>query len=540
MVTPQKRNVLFIMCDQLRFDYLGCYGHPTLRTPNIDALAAQGVRLTNAYVQSPVCGPSRMSTYTGRYPRSHGSTWNSFPLRVGEMGIGDHLRDLGVRTALCGKSHMVADRVGMERVGVDKGSAEAKLMEQAGFELWDRLDGVHPAKGRAPSHYNEYLRAKGAKGDSPWESWANAPEGDNGEALSAWHMAQANRPAKCPEPDSETAYTTDRAIDFMTDAGDDPWCLHLSYIKPHWPYVASAPYHDMYSAADILPAHRSEQERAEPHPFLAAFHDTRVAKVFRQPGVRERVIPVYMGLITQIDDHIGRLRAHLRETGQDKNTLIVFTSDHGDYLGDHWLGEKDLFHECSVKVPLIVMDPSEHSSATRGMVSDALVEAIDLLPTFIEYFGGEVPNHIVEGHSLMPMLRGDGRALRKFVVSEFDYSTRQARKVLDIPVSDCRTQMVFDGRYKLVNVFGFRPMLYDLATDPDEFIDLGALPESEPIVTRLLRDLLDWALRHHSRVTMSDAAIEDGFGSEARAGIFIGVWDENDEAEIHEIGHSNY
>ncbi|WP_341864233.1 alkaline phosphatase family protein [Gymnodinialimonas sp. 57CJ19] len=533
-------NILFIMCDQLRFDYLGCYGHPTQRTPNIDALAAQGVRFTNAYVQSPVCGPSRMSTYTGRYPRSHGSTWNSFPLRVGEMGIGDYLRPLGVRTALCGKSHVVPDGEGMERLGVDRTTAEAKLMEQAGFELWDRMDGVHPAKGRAPSHYNDHLRAKGMEGESPWESWANAPEGDKGEALSAWHMEHANRPAKCPEEDSETAYTTDRAMAFIDDAGDQPWCLHLSYIKPHWPYVASAPYHDMYSEADVIPAHRSEAERENAHPFLAAFHDTRVAKVFNQPGVRERVIPVYMGLITQIDDHIGRLRAHLEATEQADNTLIVFTSDHGDYLGDHWLGEKDLFHECSVKIPLIVMDPSRDSDASRGTVSDALVESIDLLPTFIEACGGEVPDHIIEGKSLKPLLAGDTTPLREFVISEFDYSTRIARKTLNMPIADCRTQMVFDGRYKLINITGFRPMLYDLHEDPDEFTDLGTHPDYAQTITRLQGHLFDWALRHHSRVTMSDAAIEADFGSEARVGIFIGVWDEADEAEIHAAGHSNY
>ncbi len=528
------------MCDQLRFDYLGCYGHPTLRTPNIDALAGQGVRFTNAYVQSPVCGPSRMSTYTGRYSRSHGSTWNSFPLRLGEMGIGDHLRPLGIRTALCGKSHVVADTAGMARAGIDPNSETGKLVAQGGFELWDRLDGVHPAKGRAPSHYNDYLRNKGMNGDSPWESWANAPEGDDGEALSAWHMTHANRPAKCPEEDSETAYTTDRAIEFIDDAGDDPWCLHLSYIKPHWPYLASAPYHDMYSADDILPVKRSEQERTDAHPFMAAIQNSRVCTVFNKSEVRERVIPVYMGLITQIDDHIGRLRDHLQAIGQDKNTLIVFTSDHGDYLGDHWLGEKDLYHDCSVKVPLIVMDPSDQSDATRGTVDDTLVEAIDLLPTFIEYCGGEVPNHIVEGHSLMPILQGEDRPLRDYIISEYDFSTRMARLDLDLPVSDCRTQMVYDGRYKLIHIEGMRPILYDLKSDPDEFNDIGADPTSEPIIARLKAHLLDWALKHHTRVTMSDAAIKAEFGSEARAGIYIGVWDDADEAEIHQVGHLNY
>lgn len=127
------KNVLFIMCDQLRFDYLGCAGHPTLQTPNIDKLAARGVRFDKAYVQSPICGPSRMSFYTGRYVRSHGSTWNKFPLRVGEMTLGDHVSKLDVRTVLCGKTHMAADTEGMKRLGINPNSAIGVHISECGF-----------------------------------------------------------------------------------------------------------------------------------------------------------------------------------------------------------------------------------------------------------------------------------------------------------------------------------------------------------------------------------------------------------------------
>ena len=114
----RAKNVLWIMCDQLRYDYLGCYGHPTLKTPNIDAMAKRGVRFTNAYVQSPICGPSRMCFYTGRYMRSHGSHWNGWPLRVGEPTLGDHLGKLGVRNVLVGKTHMAADVEGLKALGI--------------------------------------------------------------------------------------------------------------------------------------------------------------------------------------------------------------------------------------------------------------------------------------------------------------------------------------------------------------------------------------------------------------------------------------
>ena len=152
------RNVLFIMCDQLRYDYLSCAGHPYLETPNIDALAKRGVRFDWAYVQSPICGPSRMSFYTGRYPRSRGSAWNNFPLRIGEMTLGEHLDSFGVRTALCGKTHMSHDLEGMKRPGIDPKSGIGKRIAECGFEVWDRLDGLHPDGGKVPSHYNDYLR----------------------------------------------------------------------------------------------------------------------------------------------------------------------------------------------------------------------------------------------------------------------------------------------------------------------------------------------------------------------------------------------
>ena len=144
----RTKNILFIMCDQLRWDYLSCYGHPRLATPNIDALAAKGVRFTRAYVQSPVCGASRMSFYTGRYVQSHGATWNGVPLKVGEMTLGDYLRPLGVQTVLVGKTHMRADREGMERLGIDPNSIIGVRVAECGFDPYERDDGLHGHRPR--------------------------------------------------------------------------------------------------------------------------------------------------------------------------------------------------------------------------------------------------------------------------------------------------------------------------------------------------------------------------------------------------------
>jgi arylsulfatase A-like enzyme len=197
-------------------------------------------------------------------------------------------------------------------------------------------------------------------------------------------------------------------MDFISEAETDgrPWCLHLSYIKPHWPYIAPEPYASMYSTDDMIPVIRSERERQNPHPVFGAYMDMRYSRNMARDEAREKVIPTYMGLITQIDDQMGVLMKFLEERDLLETTMIVFTSDHGDYLGDHWMGEKDLFHEQSAKIPLIIIDPSKEADATRGTRSDALVEGIDLAPTFVDYFGGKVPGHILEGRSLLPLLRG--------------------------------------------------------------------------------------------------------------------------------------
>ncbi|MBN8888934.1 MAG: phosphonate monoester hydrolase [Rhodospirillales bacterium 70-18] len=534
-----RRNVLFIMCDQLRWDYLGCYGHPSLRTPNIDVLAARGVRFTRAYVQSPVCGPSRMSFYTGRYMRSHGSNWNQFPLRVGEPTLGDHLNELGVRNVLVGKTHMRADLEGMQRLGIPPDSRLGVHVAQCGFEPYERDDGLHPDPAPRPA-YDRYLRDLGYDAANPWEHWANSG-GDDEALLNGWLLAHADKPARIPEEHSETPYMTRRAMAFIAEAQADarPWCLHLSYIKPHWPYIVPAPYHAMYGHNDLVPVVRSEAERADPHPVYRAFMDFRVARNFAREEVRARVLPAYMGLIKQIDDQIGVLMAFLDARGLTETTTVVFTSDHGDYLGDHWLGEKDLFHECSVRVPLIVADPS--TPAAHGTSCGALVEAIDLAPTFIEMFGGIPKPNVLEGRSLLPLLRGERPDWRACVFSEYDYSMMDARAALGRKPADCRLFMVFDGRWKYIHAPGFRPMLFDLATDPDEFHDLGASPAHAPECARLKEALLAWALRDHNRITMPDARIEAySRAAQLKSGVLIGYWDEAElaqarrEAELNE------
>ncbi len=519
------RNILFIMADQLRADYLSCYGHPHLQTPAIDSLAAKGLRFSRAFVQAPVCGPSRMSFYTGRYMSSHGSTWNGVPLRVGEMTIGDHLRLLGARVALVGKTHMTVDLAGFSRLGMDLKSYEGVLASECGFEPYERDDGLWADQPTSTDlAYNRYLRAQGYAGDNPWHTAANAG-GSETAPLSGWLMRNAREPVRVSDEHSETAYMTNRAMDFMTEAKDTPWCLHLSYIKPHWPYIAPAPYHAMYGPQDVIAANRDERERLDPHPVTAAFMRHEEGVNFSRDEVRQTVIPAYMGLIRQLDDHLGRMFEWMKTQGLFENTLIVLTSDHGDYLGDHWLGEKELFHEESVRVPLIIYNPSPEADATRGQVDDRLVEAIDLAPTFVEAMGGLPAAHILEGRSLMAATtQGACAAWRKAVISECDYAFREARLDLGVSPSAARGYMVRTERWKYIHYEAFRPQLFDLHSDPRELNDLGEAPELEGVRLQMRDILTDWALHRRMRVTLSDEEVARRTGTHKSRGMPFGVW----------------
>lgn len=535
----RAKNILFIMCDQLRADHLSCYGHPRLQTPNIDALAARGVLFEHAYVQSPVCGPSRMSYYTGRYMQSHGVSWNFVPLKAGEMTIGDHLRPLGVRTVLCGKTHMRADYAGMARLGLDPKSPIGVRIAECGFEPFERDDGLHPYSGHDPDpHYNQYLRDHGFGGENPWEAWANTVVDKDGSHRSGWFLKYSDLPARVPEEHSETPYTTTRAMDFMRDAqtrGDQPWVLHLSYIKPHWPYVVPEPYASMYKPADALPLVRSDDELRDPHPVYAAMTRHRVSKTFARQDVRDAVMVGYMGLIKQIDDQLGRLFGFMEERGLMDNTMIVFCADHGDFLGDHWLGDKEMFHEPVVRTPLIIVDPDERADATRGTRCQALVEAVDLAPTFLDVYEGTPLPHVMDGRSLRPFLFGQSpQAWREIAVCECDYSFQSARIELDTPSREAWMRMAFDGRWKYVLTEGYRPMLFDLLSDPQELRDLGASEAREhaEVRARLHEALFRWARQPRQRVTIPDDRIEnsDVQAMLPEAGVLIGFVDEADLA----------
>lgn len=451
------------------------------------------------------------------------------------MTMGDHLRKAGMSCWLVGKTHMRADAEGMARLGLEPDSLIGARIAECGFDVFERDDGMRPEgpdgfyDERGALRYNAYLKGRGYGGDNPWHDHANSGVDAAGNVLSGWFLKNSAEAANIAEEDSETPYLTRRGMEFIAQA-EPPWLCHLSYIKPHWPYVVPEPYAGMYGPRDILAPVRSREEFEKAHPVLKAFMTNPLGKAFSRDEVREAVIPAYMGLIKQADDQMGVLFGWLEETGRMDDTMIVVTSDHGDFLGDHWMGEKMFFHDASIRVPLIVYDPSERADATRGTVCEELVESIDLVPTFIEAAGGAVPGHVVEGRSLLPILHGEAAGTgRDFVICEYDYSASPLAERLGLGVREAVMFMIATKRWKLVHCEGgFRPILFDLEKDPDELVDLGASQDHAGVIAQLYEKLFSWARRPAQRTTRSAAQLEEMRQASRRRGVVLGVYDEND------------
>lgn len=526
MTSP--RNLLFIMCDQLRQDYLSCYGHQTLETPNIDALASRGLRFENAHCQAPLCAPSRASFYTGRYQSSHGVCSNEDATQLGECMLADYLRPLGYRTAVVGKTHNFKSQHEIQQCAVDPNSHFAQTASTGGFEPYEWHEGLYSDPLLPEDHgYTRYLHSVGFEDANPWQTRANSGIDQQGNFHSGWALRSSIYPAALSEEHSETAFTTRRAMDFIDETKDRPWCLHLSFIKPHWPIIAPDPYHRMFSKNETQKVVRSEMERQNPHPVVDAFQKAEYSRNYAKDEILDIVIPVYMGLVKQIDDHIGRLMTFLKDRDLLHNTMIVFTSDHGDYLGDHWLGEKDLFHDPSVKIPMIVVDPDAKADITRNTVNSDFVESVDIAPTFVEFAGGEICRERIEGCSLLPVLRSYSPAQqwREFTFSEINYSDRAARHTLGIAPSQCFATMVRDKRWKYVYYRGFPPQLFDLEHDPNEFNDLGLDPELSSVRQRMKDAIFDWQYSLKRRVGIDfDYAEGQGPERDETFGIIIGRW----------------
>jgi arylsulfatase A-like enzyme len=482
---PSGPNFLIFVVDQMGSASLGCNGNREVRTPNIDSIAAEGVSFSRCYVNNVVCMPSRATMLTGLTARGHGVLTNGNSLSEKVPTITAKLAERGYRTYLAGKAHYQPFALK---------SAGAHSFEDKG--LWDSgkvRDLPYPYYG---FQSGDFVGGHGDTCFGAYRRWLDREHPGVYEQLSPRKAYYRRLPGyRMPIP-SELHYNhwiADRVIDRLRGFGEsDRFFIWCSFPDPHIPFAACRPYSEMYDPASLLlPANwRAREDSCE---FLRRY---RTVKPYDQPleeGALREVIAQTYGMMTHIDDNVGRVLAALRERGLDRNTVVVFLADHGEYLGSHHLLRKGFWPwESLVRVPFLWRAPA--GVARRGG-ADPVVSMLDFAPTILDYAGigksefdtrgaGASPRPVLPGRSLRAAIDGGAPLPGKPAVIEYDEDW------LDAPL--CRMRGLVDGDCKLIQYGGWPGgLLFDLKNDPGELQNLWNDRGYSGIKSRLLERLVD-------------------------------------------------
>lgn len=441
-----RPNILWYCTDQQRFDTIGALGNPYVKTPSLDRLVANGVAFTNAYCQSPICTPSRASIMTGLYPSRARNTRNgneSFPSDV--PLISKLIADSGYTCGLIGKFHLVS-----------AGRRPEPRLDD-GFDYWQHSHAPRDDWPPGTHAYADWVRAQG---------------------MNLKELSMAGSPI--PSPYHQTKWASDCAIDFISQKRDRPWMLNINVYDPHPPFNPPEEYGKTFASED-MPGPHFRNSDLQHQKKLEAIDFQVVAKTPEECDAKSAQANYY-AMIAQIDDQFKRILEALDNTGQRENTMIIFTSDHGEMLGDHGLMFKGCrFYEGLVKVPLIFSMPGTIRSNRR---CEGLVELVDLSATLLEIAGIAIPRHH-QGQSLWPILLGNesGDTIRSSVRSEYF----DALDPCFTGGSGSFATMYRNDRYKLI-IYHDHDLgeLYDLEEDPWEFNDLWNNPDYSEIQNRLI------------------------------------------------------
>ena len=477
--TERPVNVLFITLDQFRGDCLSSAGHPVVRTPNIDRLAAEGVRLAQHYSQAAPCGPGRAALYTGTYQMNNRVVANGTPLDHRFDNVALVARRAGYRPALFGYTDQSLDP--RDATGID----DPRLSD---------YEGVLPG-------FDHVLDLTGQH--RPWLEWLRGLGHDVGDRA---EPALSTEPAR-PAEHSVSAFLTGRAMEWIDEqraTSDAPWFAHLSYLRPHPPYAAAGRWSTAYDPAEVgLPVPAA----AERHPFHDIVLQTEECLAPRDEDELRRLRAQYFGMVSEVDDQLGRLWDFLRDRGEWERTLIVVTADHAEMLGEHGLKQKVGYWGSSYHIVGIVRDP--RLPAGFGTVVDDFTENVDLLPTICAAIGQPVPMQC-DGMPLTPFLRGE-RPPRWRTAAHWEYDWRDVvlRRGVGPWPDDRRPE-----RYQLTVLrtagaayvqFGDGSWrCFDLAADPT----WTAQVRDPSVVLELAQQMLVWRARHTDR-TFSDWLNED-------------------------------
>ena len=444
-----RPNILWYCTDQQRFDTIGALGNPHVRTPTIDSLVRDGVAMTRAYCQSPICTPSRSSFLTGMYPsrvhntRNGNESFPDYPPLITKL-----ISDSGYHCGLIGKFHL----------------------QSAGYRTEPRMDDGY-----------DYWQFSHAPRDD-WEEGHHYAEWvrDNGGDLDAMR----ERDERVDPELHQTTWASECAIEFIRRQ-TEPWLLSVNVYDPHPPFIPPKRYADQFDA-ESMPGPHFRPSDLQQQAVLSRV-DFQGEVLTPEQRSAKKVQALYYAMIAQIDDQLARILDVLEATNQAENTVVIFTSDHGEALGDHGLLEKGCrFYEGLVRVPLIFRWPGK---IQENLQASGLTELLDMTSTIVELAGLEQPSYM-QGRSLIPLLRGEAPADHWR-----DYARSEYYDALDPHFTGGQgafATMHRTDRYKLVmyHTHGLGE-LYDLSRDPWEFDNLWDAPEAQDVRNQLIRESFD-------------------------------------------------
>jgi len=509
-----RKNVLLIVVDQWRGDTLPMLGHH-LHAPNIARLAEKGVTFTQHYTQAVPCGPGRASLLTGMYMMNHRAVQNTIPLDARHTNVAWEARKAGYEPALVGYTTTTPDPrytdANDPRFRVLGGEMDGwKLVGSWGLKMEAYF-------AWAARHWPDMPAV-------PEDMWMPRDPDLAGTGAT-------NQPSRVPQEFSDTSFFTERALEYLHGVKNKPWFLHLGYYRPHPPYIAPEPWNSMYDPEDSPEPIRatSVEEEAAQHPLLDFYlKDVRKERFFRHGkglgadmSVQEvkQMRATYYGLMSEVDAQLGRIFDFLEETGQWEDTLIIFTSDHAEQLGDHHLLGKLGYFDESYHIPLIISDPRPEANATRGTMVREFTETIDTMPTILEWMGLPVPR-TCDGASLLEFVeKGQApQGWRTEAHYEFDYRNifySEPEEYVGTGLDDSSLAVIRDNKYKYVHFTNAPSLLFDLQADPAQLHNVAANPEYQGVVLEYAQKMLSWRMRYMDRTLTGYAASPEGLRKRA-------------------------
>ena len=510
---PRRPNILWIIADQLRADHVGFGGNPVVRTPHLDALAQRATRFDQAWVANPICMPNRCSMLTGRMPSAHGVVFNDRSLAWNANTFVRQLAKEGYRTALIGKSHI---QHGLSR-NVVREQREAPTLANPYPAGWDSLENPERYLDTAPSiedfygfQHVEFAIGHGDAVAGHHYQWALARGADPRELRAEWGPGapalaryedwwQVYQPTLAEEFHS-TTFVTEQTIAWLErqtqkKGAAAPFFLQCSFPDPHHPFAPPGRWWNAYRPEDMPDPTNFDDPLTDAPAHLRLIRNMKPNKnpVQMFGPTREQVrhaMAAEFGLIEMMDNGIGQILAALDRLGLAQDTVVVFTSDHGDMFGDHGLMLKATMHyQPCLRVPLLIAKPGQTGSTTKGLAS-----SLDLAQTFLD-LAGAAPFADMQGVSLAPLLDDPTTRVRDHVLVEEDFPL--ARYGSPLPL---RTRTLITERYRYSRYSSGDVELYDFETDPGELRNVAVDPGYQPVRAELSERLLD-ALTHIAPLT---------------------------------------